>query len=66
VALARILDTAGVSWGALSMDEKCCGDSLRRLGNEFVFDRMARENVQAFRDKAVTGSSPSVRTATTC
>ena len=45
VALATILDAAGVSWGILGKEEKCCGDSLRRLGNEFVFDQMARENV---------------------
>jgi Fe-S oxidoreductase len=54
VALATILDAAGVSWGILGKDEKCCGDSLRRLGNEFVFDRMARENVRLFQERGVT------------
>ncbi len=54
VALATILDAAGVSWGILGKDEKCCGDSLRRLGNEFVFDRMARDNVRLFRERGVT------------
>ncbi|RNC73141.1 MAG: (Fe-S)-binding protein [Desulfuromonadales bacterium] len=54
VSLAQILDAAGVSWGILGKDEKCCGDSLRRLGNEFVFDRMARENVALFKDRGVT------------
>jgi Fe-S oxidoreductase len=54
VAIATILDAAGISWGILGKDEKCCGDSLRRLGNEFVFDRMARENVQLFIDRGVT------------
>jgi Fe-S oxidoreductase len=54
VALATILDAAGVSWGILGRDEKCCGDSLRRLGNEFVFDRMARENVKLFLERGVT------------
>jgi Fe-S oxidoreductase len=54
VALATILDAAGVSWGILGRDEKCCGDSLRRLGNEFVFDRMARENVRLFQERGVT------------
>src|SRR6266540_4759081 len=53
VALATILDAAGVSWGILDRDEKCCGDSLRRLGNEYVFDRMARENVQIFQERGV-------------
>ena len=53
VALATILDRAGVSWGILGKDEKCCGDSLRRLGNEFVFDKMAQENVKTFQDRGV-------------
>ncbi|QWV92117.1 (Fe-S)-binding protein [Geomonas oryzisoli] len=53
VALASILDAAGVSWGTLGKDERCCGDSLRRLGNEYVFDRTARENVDLFAQRGV-------------
>ncbi|MEI6306256.1 MAG: (Fe-S)-binding protein [Deltaproteobacteria bacterium] len=53
VAMAQLLDKAGVSWGILGKDEKCCGDSVRRLGNEFVFDRMARENVATFIEKGI-------------
>jgi Fe-S oxidoreductase len=53
VALATILDAAGVSWGILGKDEKCCGDSLRRLGNEYVFDKMAKENVELFKSRGV-------------
>jgi len=54
VALATILNSAGVSWGILGKEELCCGDSLRRLGNEFVFDRMAKQNVQLFKEKGIT------------
>jgi len=54
VAIARVLDTAGVSWGILGRDEKCCGDSMRRLGNELIFDRMARENIKLFADRGIT------------
>jgi Fe-S oxidoreductase len=54
VALASIMDAAKLSWGILGKDELCCGDSVRRLGNEFVFDRMARENVAMFKEKRVT------------
>ncbi|ACH38486.1 electron transfer flavoprotein-associated cytochrome b and CCG domain pair iron-sulfur cluster-binding oxidoreductase [Citrifermentans bemidjiense Bem] len=54
VALATVLDKAGVTWGILGREELCCGDSVRRLGNEFVFDRMARENVAKFKEKGVT------------
>ena len=53
-AITRILDAAGVSWGILGRDEKCCGDSLRRLGNEYVFDLMARENLKLFQERGVT------------
>jgi len=47
------LDKAGISWGILGKDEKCCGDSVRRLGNEYVYDRMAQENVAIFRERGV-------------
>jgi len=53
VSMAQLLDKAGVSWGILGKDEKCCGDSVRRLGNEYVFDRMAQENVTLFRERGV-------------
>jgi len=53
VAVSQLLDKAGVSWGILGKDEKCCGDSVRRLGNEYVFDSMARENVALFTEKGV-------------
>ncbi|HEX8960155.1 MAG TPA: (Fe-S)-binding protein [Geobacteraceae bacterium] len=54
VALATLLDAAGVSWGIFGREEQCCGDSVRRLGNEYVFDRIARENVALFRERGVT------------
>ncbi len=53
LALAQVLDAAGVSWGILGKEELCCGDSLRRLGNEYLFDRMARENAALLRDRGV-------------
>jgi Fe-S oxidoreductase len=53
VAMAQMLDKAGISWGILGKDEKCCGDSARRLGNEYVFDKLARENVALFRERGV-------------
>lgn len=54
VALAIILNAAGVSWGILGKEELCCGDSLRRLGNEYVFDKIAKQNVQLFKEKGIT------------
>lgn len=53
VAMAQLLDKAGITWGILGKDERCCGDSVRRLGNEFLFDKMAMENVTLFRERGV-------------
>jgi Fe-S oxidoreductase len=52
-AIARILSKAGVSWGSLGKDEKCCAATLRRLGNEFIFDHMAKENIKQLKDLGV-------------
>jgi Fe-S oxidoreductase/nitrate reductase gamma subunit len=52
-AISKILNASGISWGILGKDELCCGDSMRRLGNEFVFDRMTRENIKIFKDKGI-------------
>jgi Fe-S oxidoreductase len=48
-ALTKIFNAANISWGILGNEEKCCGDSLRRLGNEYVFDQMAKENIDLFK-----------------
>ena len=53
LSLARILDKSGISWGILGREELCCGDSLRRLGNEYVFDQMVRTNLKMFADKGI-------------
>lgn len=53
VATALLLDKAGISWGILGKDEKCCGDSVRRLGNEYVFDKLAQENVALFKERGI-------------
>jgi len=53
LAISKILNAGGISWGILGKDELCCGDSLRRLGNEFVFDRMAGDNVKMFKERGV-------------
>jgi len=52
-ALAEILGRAGVRYGTLGTDEKCCGDSARRLGNEYLFQSLAQENISLFREHGV-------------
>lgn len=47
-ALASLLQRAGLSFAVLGAEEKCCGDSARRLGNEYLFQQLASENLAAF------------------
>jgi Fe-S oxidoreductase len=44
-ALVKILKAGGVDFAILGTDEKCTGDPARRIGNEYLFQERARENV---------------------
>lgn len=45
-SMVKIMKEAGVSFSVLGSEEKCCGDSARRLGNEYLFQTLAKENVE--------------------
>lgn len=45
-AVVKLLQKANVSFGILGLEEKCCGDSARRLGNEYLYQTLAQENVE--------------------
>ena len=45
-AFAELLNVAGVEFAILGAAETCTGDSARRLGNEFVFQMLAMQNVE--------------------
>jgi Fe-S oxidoreductase/nitrate reductase gamma subunit len=47
-ALVNVLRAAGVSFAILGTEEKCCGESPRRLGHEFLFAELAAENLATF------------------
>src|SRR5438445_467382 len=44
-SLVKILRSAGVSFCILGEEETCNGDSARRLGNEYLFQALAQQNV---------------------
>jgi len=52
-ATAAILTKAGVDFGILGEKESCCGESIRKTGDEELFKRLARENIKAFIDSGV-------------
>lgn len=60
-ATAKILAKAGVEFGVLGEAESCCGESIRKTGDEEVFRKLAKENIKTFIDhgvKRILVSSP--------
>ncbi len=60
-ATARMLHRAGVSFGILGPRESCTGDPARRLGNEYLFQEMARANIATLDEagaKKIVASCP--------
>ncbi len=45
VAFARIMQAAGIEFAILGQEEKCNGDPARRMGNEYLYQTLARENI---------------------
>ncbi|UCD08939.1 MAG: (Fe-S)-binding protein, partial [Dehalococcoidales bacterium] len=43
----------GVDFGILGISENCCGESIRKAGNETLYKLLARENIKAFIDNGV-------------
>jgi Fe-S oxidoreductase/nitrate reductase gamma subunit len=58
-AFANIMKEAGVNFRILGTEEKCNGDTARRLGNEYLAQMMMQENVETLNGynvkKIVTG-----------
>ncbi|HEY4853412.1 MAG TPA: (Fe-S)-binding protein [Streptosporangiaceae bacterium] len=45
-AIASLLHTAGVKFAVLGPAETCTGDPARRIGNEFVYQMLAQQNIE--------------------
>ena len=46
VAFARVLQAAHVKFAILGQEEKCNGDPARRMGNEYLYQMLARDNIE--------------------
>ncbi|MBI5118284.1 4Fe-4S dicluster domain-containing protein [Candidatus Poribacteria bacterium] len=53
-AMAGILKLAGIHFAILGNRETCCGDFARRLGNEYLFQSMVRENLEILNGYGIT------------
>ena len=52
-AVATLLNEAGVSFAILGNNETCTGDPARRIGNEFVYQMQAQQNVETLKEAGV-------------
>jgi Fe-S oxidoreductase/uncharacterized membrane protein (DUF441 family) len=52
-AVVQLLQAAGVGFSILGTSENCCGDPMRRIGNEYLFQMLATENVETLNSLGV-------------
>ena len=48
-ATAKILQAAGINFGILAVEEGCCGDPARRMGDEYLFQTLAQKNIEVMK-----------------
>ena len=48
-AMVRVLKAAKVDFAVLGPEEKCTGDPARRMGNEYLFQQLAQENIETLK-----------------
>ncbi len=57
----RVLKETGAKFAILGTKESCCGESVRKAGNYDLFEKLAKSNIDAFREsgvKRIVASSP--------
>lgn len=59
-SFVRLCTAAGLKVGILGPEERCCGEPVRKLGNEYLYQSTANGNISAFRKYGVD------RIVTTC
>jgi Fe-S oxidoreductase/nitrate reductase gamma subunit len=59
-SFVKICAAAGVRVGILGKEEKCCGEPLRKLGNEYLYQMTAADNIELIKGYGVK------RIVTTC
>jgi Fe-S oxidoreductase len=61
IAVARILKAAGVRFAILGQEETCNGDPARRMGNEYLYQMLAKQNIETldrYKVKAIITNCP--------
>ena len=52
-AFTGLLQTAGVDFAILGSAETCNGDPARRIGNEYLYQQQAQQNIEAMNERKV-------------
>ena len=52
-ALVQLLQKAGLDFGILGVEESCCGSEVRRLGEAGLFEMIAEETTEMYKELAV-------------
>ncbi|GLI36130.1 (Fe-S)-binding protein [Desulforhabdus amnigena] len=52
-SITQLLKAAGVSFGVIGAEESCCGESVRKVGDEELFMKLAQSNIELFNGKGV-------------
>jgi len=48
-AMVELMNMAGVDFAILGTEEKCCGDSARRMGNEYLAQMLIDSNIETLK-----------------
>ncbi len=59
-AFVTLCAAAGIKVALLGKTEKCCGEPMRKMGNEYLYQTLARENIQNI------GATSAQQIVTTC
>lgn len=52
-SFVRLCQAAGLKVGILGKEEKCCGEPVRKLGNEYLYQALAVENIERIKGYGV-------------
>lgn len=52
-SLAKLLQASGVKFSILGTEEGCCGDHARRIGNEYLYQTLAKANIETFKNYGI-------------
>ncbi len=60
-SFVRLCQAAGIKVGILGKEEKCCGEPMRKMGNEYLYQTLANLNIKlikGYRAKRVVTACP--------